>query len=48
MFPWHVVVGSRSVAKCVSADLAHAVVDWLWERDGVVAEVVFREGVAFR
>lgn len=48
MNPWHVRVESRVVAKCASADIAHAVVQHLWLQDGVYAEVVFSEGVRFK
>jgi hypothetical protein len=47
MCPWQVRVDGRLVARCVSADLAHAVVRFLWEQEGVVGVVEFREGVRF-
>lgn len=48
MNPWLVRVGSRVVAKCASADIAHAVVQHLWLQDGVEAVVVFSDGVRFK
>lgn len=52
MCPWLVRVERGgvwvTVARCVSSDLAHAVVRFLFEADGVVAEVYSSEGPRFR
>ena len=52
MFPWIVRVEVdgvwRTVAKCVSADLARAVSEHLLVTEGLVGEVHKMDGVRFR
>ena len=51
MTPWQVRIDKGDhytiVARVASADIAAAVVHFLWEREGIFAEVVRSEGPRF-